>query len=239
MPKDSTKNTAIERRQFLKSAAVAGAGLVILPSGVLRGRQRPEQQAEHRPDRRLGPGQGPLRRDRRARTSSPSATSTRSTWRWPPRSFPKAKHYVDWRKCLEQKDIDAVICCTTDHTHAFIANWAMNRGLHVYCEKPLANTVEEARVVRATYLKNKDKLATQFGTQRHAKENFNRVRELIRDGAIGELSDVYAWGNRQLRRPGYLPAAGRAAQDAPLRPVDRARRRSTPTTRATSRAARA
>lgn len=37
--------------------------------------------------------------------------------------FPKTKRYVDWRKCLQQKDLDAVICCTTDHTHAFIANW--------------------------------------------------------------------------------------------------------------------
>ncbi|NIL98991.1 MAG: Gfo/Idh/MocA family oxidoreductase, partial [Planctomycetales bacterium] len=56
------------------------------------------------------------------------------------KKFPKAKHYVDWRKCLEQKDLDAVICCTTDHTHAFIANWALNRDLHVFCEKPLGNT---------------------------------------------------------------------------------------------------
>ncbi len=122
--------------------------------------------------------------------------------------FPKAKTYIDWRKCLEQKDIDAVVCCTPDFTHAFIANWAMNRGLHVYCEKPLAISVEEARVVRATYLKNKTKLATQMGTQRHAFENFNRVRELIRDGAIGELSQAFCWGNRQIRRPGYPPAAG-------------------------------
>jgi predicted dehydrogenase len=122
--------------------------------------------------------------------------------------FPDAEHYIDWRKCLEQKDLDAVICATTDHTHAFIATWAMNRGLHVFCEKPLGNTVEEARVVRATYLKNKDKLATQVGTQRHAIENFNRVRELVRDGAIGELKSACAWGNRQLRRPGYLPAEG-------------------------------
>jgi predicted dehydrogenase len=122
--------------------------------------------------------------------------------------FPKATQYVDWRKCLEQKDLDAVVCCTTDHTHAFVANWAMNRGLHVYCEKPLGNSVEEIRVVRANYLKNKDKLATQVGTQRHANENFNRVRELIVDGAIGELKSAHAWGDRQLRRPGYLPAAG-------------------------------
>ncbi len=101
-----------------------------------------------------------------------------------------------------------MICCTADHTHAFVANWAMNRGLHVYCEKPLANSVEEARVVRATYLKNKDKLATQVGTQRHAIGNFNRVRELIKDGAIGELKAAYAWGDRKIPRPGYLPAEG-------------------------------
>jgi predicted dehydrogenase len=84
----------------------------------------------------------------------------------------------------------------------------MNRGLHIYCEKPLGNSVEEARVVRATYLKNKDKLATQVGTQRHAYVNFNRVRELVKDGAIGELKQVCAWGDRQIRRSGYLPAQG-------------------------------
>jgi predicted dehydrogenase len=122
--------------------------------------------------------------------------------------FPKAKTYADWRKCLDQKDIDAVVCCTTDHTHAFIANWALNRDLHVYMEKPLAISVEEARVVRANWLKKKDKLATQVGMQRHAMQNFNRVRELIRDGAIGELKAAYAWGNRQIRRAGYLPAQG-------------------------------
>jgi hypothetical protein len=84
----------------------------------------------------------------------------------------------------------------------------MNRGLHVYMEKPLGNTVEEARLVRAAYLKNKTKLCTQCGTQRHAFQNFNRVRELIRDGAVGELKNVFCWGSRQLRKPGYLPAAG-------------------------------
>jgi len=122
--------------------------------------------------------------------------------------FPQAKHYTDWRKCLEQKDLDAVVICTPDFSHAFITMWAMNRGLHVYCEKPLGNTVEEVRLVRATYLKNQHKLATQVGTQRHANPNFNRVRELIQDGAIGELEEACAWGNRQLRRPGYLPAQG-------------------------------
>jgi len=122
--------------------------------------------------------------------------------------FPGAKTYVDWRECLDQKDIQAIVGCTCDHTHAFIANWAMNRSLHVFSEKPLANTVEEARVVRATYLKNKNKLATQVGTQRHEHENFARVRELIQDGAIGDLESVCAWGNRQYPKPGYLPGVG-------------------------------
>ncbi|HUT12536.1 MAG TPA: Gfo/Idh/MocA family oxidoreductase, partial [Thermoguttaceae bacterium] len=122
--------------------------------------------------------------------------------------FPGAEHYADWRKCLEQKGIDAVVCSTTDHTHAFVASWALNRDMHIYCEKPLANTVEEARLVRAKWLSKKDKLATQIGTQRHASPNFDRVREMILDGAVGTLQHVHAWGDREIRRPGYLPAAG-------------------------------
>lgn len=129
------------------------------------------------------------------------------------KKFPGAKTYVDWRKLLDDHQklgLDGVVICSLDHTHAFISNWAMNRGLHVYCEKPIANTVEEARIVRATYLKNKTKVATQIGTQRHAFPNFNRLREMIQDGVIGELKNAYCWGNRQLRRPGYLPAQGNA-----------------------------
>src|SRR5919198_50230 len=71
--------------------------------------------------------------------------------------FPKAKTYFDWRRCLDQKDVEAVVICTADHHHAFIANWALNRGQHVYCEKPLGITVEEVRTVRANYLSKKAK----------------------------------------------------------------------------------
>jgi predicted dehydrogenase len=122
--------------------------------------------------------------------------------------FPKAKTYSDWRRCLDQKGIDAVIICTADHHHAFIANWALNRDMHVYCEKPLGISVEEARVVRANYLKRRAKVATQHGTQRHANPNFERLRELVIDGAIGELKAVHSWDSRQLPRPGYPEAEG-------------------------------
>ncbi|MEM6886308.1 MAG: Gfo/Idh/MocA family oxidoreductase, partial [Verrucomicrobiota bacterium] len=121
------------------------------------------------------------------------------------KEFPKAKTYEDWRKCLDHPGLDAVLCCTPDHHHAFIANWAMNRDLHVYMEKPLAITVNEARMVRETYLSKKDKLATQVGMQRHAHDNFSRLREMVQDGAIGKLQDVHAWGSRKIPKPGYLP----------------------------------
>ncbi len=125
------------------------------------------------------------------------------------KKFKGTDHYTDWRRCLDDhQNYDGVVICTPDHQHAFISTWAMNRDLHVYSEKPLGISVEEARTVRQKYLEKKDKLAVQLGTQRHAYSNFNRVRELIRRGAIGELKRVHAWGRRQIPKPGYPPKEG-------------------------------
>lgn len=197
----------MKRRHFLKSASTASAAAMILPELQLFGAGAPNNKLNIALIGTWGRGEAHF-----------NAISTENVVAlcdineqhldFGAQRFPGAKKYVDWRKCLDQKDLDAVVCCSLDHTHAFVSNWALNRGLHVYCEKPLANTVEEARVVRANYLKNRHKLATQVGTQRHAIENFNRVRELVLDGAIGTLERVSAWGNRQIPRPGYLPAEG-------------------------------
>lgn len=196
----------MKRRQFIKSLGVAGTGL-LLPRGPIFGANAPGNKLNIALIGTWGRGEAHFEA-----ISSENVVAicdvNEEHLAFGARKFPGAKTYVDWRKMLEQKDIQAVVCCTADHMHAFVANWAMNRGLHVYCEKPLANTVEEARVVRATWLKHKHKLASQCGTQRHAYENFNRVRELVRDGAIGELQEVSAWGNRKLPKPGYLPGVG-------------------------------
>jgi predicted dehydrogenase len=108
--------------------------------------------------------------------------------------YPQAKTYRDWRKLVDQKDIDAVIVSTTDHTHALASVWAMNRGKHVYCEKPLAHSVYEARVVQETY--KKTKVATQMGTQIHATDNYRRVVELVQGGAIGTVREAHVWCSR-------------------------------------------
>ena len=197
----------MQRRQFLKSTIATGTGLIILPSGTLSGANAPSNKLNVALIGVHGRGKAHYKALSDENVVALCDINDQNMAK-AVKKFPDAKRYIDWRKCLEQKDLDAVVCCTLDHTHAFVANWAMNRGLHVYCEKPLANSVHEARVVRAKYLKNKDKLATQVGTQRHSKPNFNRVRELIKDGAIGELKSVHVWGDRQLRKSGYPPAAG-------------------------------
>ena len=169
----------MKRRQFLKSAAFIGAAGLILPRFKLFGADAPSNKLNIALMGTWDRGEAHFDVISHENVVALCDVNEKHL-AFAAEKFPKAKRYVDWRKCLEQKDVDAVVCCTLDHTHAFIANWAMNRGKHVYCEKPLANSVEEARVVRATWLKHKDKLATQVGTQRHAYENFNRVREMIR-----------------------------------------------------------
>src|SRR2546428_14164435 len=84
--------------------------------------------------------------------------------------FPAAKTYHDFRKLLEQRDIDAVVVSTADHCHAVATAAALRLGKHVYCEKPLTHTVYEARTIARLVGKNR-KLATQMGTQIHATEN--------------------------------------------------------------------
>jgi predicted dehydrogenase len=105
--------------------------------------------------------------------------------------FPQAKKYRDFRKLLEQKDIDAVVISTTDHTHAVATVRALDSGRHVYCEKPLTHTVSEARIVARKA--REQKRVTQMGTQIHAGSNYRRVVELVRSGAIGPVREVHHW----------------------------------------------
>lgn len=120
------------------------------------------------------------------------------------KDHPKASQYTDWRKCLEQKNIDGVVVSTADHHHALISVAAMKLGKHVYCEKPLGHTAEEARLVRDTFKKTKN-IATQMGTQKHATNNYRRVVELVQAGAIGSVKKAHVWCGRGSKKVGKLP----------------------------------
>ena len=109
--------------------------------------------------------------------------------------YPKAKVYKDFRVMLEtQKDIDAVIVATPDHTHAIISMMSIKLGKHIFCQKPLTHTVYEARVITETA--RKYKVQTQMGNQGRSSEEIRRLKEWIDDGAIGPVRKVYAWTDR-------------------------------------------
>ncbi len=120
--------------------------------------------------------------------------------------FPKARFYTDFRRIFDQRDVDAVLVATPDHTHAAAALPALRLGKHVYCEKPLAHDVREIRLMREAAAKAK--VATQMGTQIHSHNNYRRVVELIQTGAVGEVREVHVWVEREwggVERPTERP----------------------------------
>ena len=106
--------------------------------------------------------------------------------------IPKTKRYTDYREMLaKQKNIDAVVIATPDHTHAIIALAAMDLGKHVYVQKPLAWSVEECR--RLAKRATETKLQTQMGNQGHSSDDARLVNEYIQSGAIGTVTEVHVW----------------------------------------------
>jgi len=197
-------NHQMNRRSFMKRSAVMGSSLTIVKSGILQAGNSANDKLNIAVIGVGGRGKASIKGVKGENIVALCDVNGKNLDE-AAKQYPQAETYTDWRKCLEQKNLDAVICATTDHTHAFVNVWAMNRGLHVYCEKPLANSVHEARVVRETYLKNQGKLATQMGTQIHATDNYRRVVELVRNGAIGTPKKAQAWCSRMPKGGTYLP----------------------------------
>jgi predicted dehydrogenase len=108
--------------------------------------------------------------------------------------FPGAKRYTDWRKMLEQKDIDAVTISTPDHMHAAVTLSAMQLKKHVYTQKPLTRTVHEARVLAAAA--KEAGVVTQMGIQHHSSARLKKAVQAIRSGVVGKVSEVHTWTDR-------------------------------------------
>lgn len=125
------------------------------------------------------------------------------------KQFPKAAFFTDFRKLIDAKGLDAVLCATPDHNHFHVTHAALSAGLHAYCEKPLTHAVWEARTLAD--LAGKKKLVTQMGTQIHAGDNYRRVVEIIKAGTIGPVKEVHCWvggaynGNGKRPEPKPIP----------------------------------
>lgn len=123
-------------------------------------------------------------------------------------AYDRAARFADYRRMFDaRKDIDAVVIATPDHHHAIAAKQAMERGLHVYVQKPLTYTVREGRTLLEVARRN-PKLVTQMGNQGHSGDDGRRVVEWIRAGVIGRVREVHVWTNRPLWPQGEArPAA--------------------------------
>ena len=126
--------------------------------------------------------------------------------------FPKAKKFKDFRKLFDEaeRDFDAVVVSTCEHTHAAATLLALRHGKHVYCEKPLTHNVWEARRVREAAARA-PKLTTQMGIQIHASDNYRQVVEMIRSGVVGPVREAHTWVSR---------AWGRQSEEASKRNKD-------------------
>lgn len=122
------------------------------------------------------------------------------------RRFPDLPRYRDVRKMLDRmrSEIDAIVVATPDNTHAVCAMAGIERGKHVYCEKPLSHDVAEARALRAAAARRG--VATQLGNQGTASEGYRRAVGLVRAGVIGEVREVHVWNTNG--GPGPRPAPG-------------------------------
>ena len=112
------------------------------------------------------------------------------------RKYPGAKFYKDFRQMLDQmgNQIDAVTVSTPDHMHAIVASMAMKKNKAVFCQKPLTQTIYEARYLRE--MAHDKKLVTQMGNQGSATDGLRRAVETIQDGLIGQVHEVHVWTNR-------------------------------------------
>jgi hypothetical protein len=106
--------------------------------------------------------------------------------------------YKDFRQMLDKegKNIDALIVAIPDHMHATAAMWSMERGKHVYVQKPLVRTIWEARQLREAA--NKYKVATQMGNQGYSNEGTRQAAEIVWNGDIGNVTEVHAWTDRPM-----------------------------------------
>ncbi len=111
------------------------------------------------------------------------------------KKWPDLRVYADYRELLDkEKDLNSVNVSTPDHMHAPIAMRALNRGLNVYGQKPLTQTIHEARLI--TEVAAAKKVVTQMGIQIHSARKHKLVVKLIRDGAIGKVKEVHSWSGK-------------------------------------------
>ncbi len=224
--KSQKATQGLGRREFIVKSGFAFTGLTILPSFILGGRNHLS------PNNKLniaGIGVGGMGKhylNGAATENFPALcdvdevmykrilTDENAIKGYKPGFLEKissARYYRDFREMLDkEKDLDAVMIGTPDHTHTTAALAAIAKGLHVYCAKPLTRTIYESRVLAQAA--KKAGVATQMSTQSDAIEEYRLMREWIGDGAIGDVYEVQIWCDR----PIWPQGLGRPLENVPV-----------------------
>lgn len=202
------------RRYFIRNSSLAAAGFFIVPRHVLgKGFIAPSDKVNIAG---IGVGgKGEVNVPYAFKTGEANivalcdvddrmAVKARKQW-------PKAPYYRDYREMLDKegKNIDAVMITTPDHMHAPIAIASMERGMHVYCEKPLTHDIAEARML--TEAAEKYKVVTQMGNQGSSGDDTRLVETWIQEGVIGDVHTVHVWTNRPTWPQGIPTPTGKFA----------------------------
>ena len=186
----------LDRRHFLATTAAAAASFYIVPRHVLGG---PGHKAPSEKLNIAGIGVGNQGGgDLKDMAGENIVALCDVDWKYAAHTFktyPKAEVFKDYRVMLDKrKDIDAVMIATPDHMHAPITMAALRAGKHVYVEKPMAHSIEEAR--RMTSLAKDTGLVTQMGNNGHAGEGLREIREWIQAGVVGPIREIHCWSDR-------------------------------------------
>ena len=185
----------MNRRNFLKTAAIGTAGLTVVPSTVLGkayGHTAPSDKLNI-----AGIGVGGMGRRNLANMKTENIVALcdidQSYAAKTFKDYPKAKQFKDWREMFDKMDksIDAIVVATPDHTHAGVTAHGITLGKHAYVQKPLTHSVYESRLL--TKLAKKYKVATQMGNQGNSFDWCRRVTEWVQAGVIGDVYEAHCW----------------------------------------------
>lgn len=183
----------LSRRDFLKTGALAGLGLAVMPNVVLgksHGHISPSDKLNIAVVGIGGMGHSNINNVKNTENIVALCDVNWDYARKVFEEFPNAKRYWDYRKMLDEMGdtIDAVIIATPDHTHAIVTADAMTLGKHVFCQKPLTHSVYESRLL--TNLAKSTGVATQMGNQGASWDGTADVCDFIWNGGIGEVTRV-------------------------------------------------
>jgi predicted dehydrogenase len=204
---------SISRRKFIRNASVAGAAFTILPRFVLGGKGYvPPSDTVYVAGVGVG-GKGTsdltgIAQNTHAKVVFLCDVDDRMAVD-SKKNFPNAKYYKDFRTMLDKEGsgIDAVTVSTPDHTHAAAAMAAMQRGKHVYVQKPLTYSIHEARMLAEAA--KKYKVVTQMGNQFASADHVRTAKEMVDANLIGDVTNVIAWTNRPVWPQGIPTPIGK------------------------------